>query len=260
MLTPAVPAAAVPAAPDFTLAGYRDLVARLLARGYRSVGFDQADPAACHLVLRHDLDMSIQAARRVADVEAALGVTATYFVLVRSDIYNPGAPANQADLAAIAALGHEIGLHFDAAPHADDDAALAAAADQDCALLAMLTGQPVRTISFHRPARRLQGRPGRLAGRSHAYEPRFFHAMGYCSDSRGGWHYGHPLDHPAIAAGRALQLLTHPIWWQADARYDGPVATLDRFRQDRDRVLATVLADHCQPYRDAGRAAAMPVG
>lgn len=73
-------------------------------------------------------------------------------------------------------------------------------------------------LSFHRPARAWIDNPAELAGMAHTYQPRFFSDIGYCSDSRGGWHHGPPLDHDAVKAGRALQLLTHPIWWVAEGR------------------------------------------
>ncbi|MBT3172708.1 MAG: hypothetical protein HN333_14900, partial [Rhodospirillaceae bacterium] len=76
-----------------------------------------------------------------------------------------------------------------------------------------MLGRSVPMISFHRPAPALQGREGRIAGRMHAYEPRFFREIGYCSDSRGAWRHGHPLDHAAVVKGKALQLLIHPLWW-----------------------------------------------
>ena len=76
----------------------------------------------------------------------------------------------------------------------------------------------------------------------------FFSAIGYCSDSRGAWHHGHPLAHQAVAQSRALQLLTHPIWWPSTVS-PGPLPTLDRFVSERDTLLRTELAANCEPYR-----------
>lgn len=235
---------------DFTQAGYEALLRELLDRGYEARGYEEADPASKHLVLRHDLDMSLQAAEPIAEIEAALGATAHYFVLLRTEMYNPFSAAARASLERILAAGHEIGLHLDASLYDNDPAALEEAAETECAALEAAAGAPVRVISFHRPAKALLGHDRPLAGRRHAYEPRFFDAMGYCSDSRGVWHHGHPLDHPAVAAGRALQLLTHPIWWPAQAA-DGPVAKLDQFAAARDQVLRRELAANCEPYREA---------
>jgi hypothetical protein len=243
---------------DFTSAGYAALLAALRARGYEVRGYDDAEPARRHLVLRHDLDMSLEAALPIAALEAEAGVCATYFVLLRSEMYNVQSAASARALAAIAGEGHAIGLHFDASLYPDDDRALESAADAECAVLEQVLGRPVAMISFHRPAPRLRGRAGRLAGRRHAYEARFFAEMGYCSDSRGAWHFGAPLEHPAVAAGRALQLLTHPIWWQ-----DGAGATvqerLDRFAHGRYQLLRAELGRHCDAY-DPTRPPLVPAG
>ena len=240
-------------AADFTREGYRALVAGLLERGYSTVDYSAVVPDERHLVLRHDLDMSIDAAVTIAEIEAELGAVAYYFVLLRTEMYNPWSDQGRRQLDGIAGLGHKIGLHLDASLYSDDVAALDHAATEECAALTALTGRPVEMISFHRPSRALLGRPDDIAGRSHSYQPGYFHDIGYCSDSRGAWHHGHPLNHAAIGEGRALQLLTHPIWWDRDTAVD-PVAALDGFRARRDTVLMQALVDNCEPYRAARRA------
>lgn len=231
----------------FTLDGYDRLLHELLARDYLVRDFHDADPAARHLILRHDIDMSVDAARIMAEREAELGVRAVYFVLLRSELYNAWSEAAAAGLDAIAAAGHEIGLHFDASLYGEEADALDQAAAAECAVLETINGEPVRTISFHRPAPALQARAGAIAGRRHAYEPRFFTEMGYCSDSRGGWHHGAPLDNPAVANGTALQLLTHPVWWVGDAT--PPEDRLTSVLDGRLRALDQAMADNCTVHR-----------
>jgi len=235
----------------FGLAAYRALLGAFRDRGYAVRGFADAAPAQRHLILRHDIDYSLDAALPMAEMEAELGFHAAYFVLVRSAFYNPAAPDGARVLARLAALGHEIGLHFDAALYENDGGALDAAAARECALLEHMTGTPVATISFHRPAPALLGRSGALGGRRHAYEPRFFTEMGYCSDSGGAWHRGAPLDHPAVADGRALQLLTHPIWWQDPPTE--PAKRLARFLADHACRLDRELAAHSAVHADTKR-------
>ena len=157
-------------------------------------------------------------------------------------------PAAVAAMQRLSSLGHRIGLHFDAAAHAVG--AIDRAVEGECAVLESLTGRPVTMVSFHRPAPELLGHAAPLGGRAHAYQPRFFSDMGYCSDSRGRWGHGHPLEHPAVAEGRALQLLTHPIWWTREVG-EGVVPRLDRFVGERTEVLRTELAANCEPYRQA---------
>lgn len=233
---------------DFTPAAYRALLAALLERGYEIRDYADADPGKRHLILRHDIDMSLEAALPIAEIEKGLGLKAHYFVLLRTEMYNLFSEAARRVLRQLRELGHEIGLHLDASLYASDPAALQQAAAEECVALEAATGAPVRTISFHRPLKALLGYAEALAGRPHAYQPRFFTQMGYCSDSRGAWHHGHPLDHAAVREGRALQLLTHPIWWTQES---GIVAKLDRFLRERAALLNEELARNCDPFHAA---------
>jgi hypothetical protein len=227
---------------EFSPAGYVALLDALQERGYALRGFTDADPAARHLVLRHDVDFSLAAALAMAEAESAREITATYFILLRTEFYNPLSGEGLKALERIAAL-HTVGLHFDAALYADDAKALDAAAARECDLLGQVIGRRVDLVSYHRPGAVRAGEAEQLGGRINVYAPRFVKEMGYCSDSRGGWHHGHPLEHAAIRAGRALHLLVHPFWWQAPPL--PPEERLRRFLAERGAFLDRELARHC---------------
>lgn len=229
---------------DFSPGSYRALLEDFRSRSYEVRGFADAEPSQRHLILRHDLDITPEAALPLAQIEAKLGMRASYFVLVRGELYNAFAKPQAQAIATLKTLGHEIGLHLDASLYADNDAAIAAGAAAECVALETLAGITVHTISFHRPVARLVGRTGLIAGRRNTYEARFVTEMGYCSDSAGGWHRGRPLDHPVIGAGRALQLLTHPIWWRGTP----PQAALDAHLADEVTRLDTALAANCKVH------------
>ncbi len=233
---------------EFSIPGYRSLLVEFEERGYRSVSFFDVDVGQRHLLLRHDIDMSIPAALEIARLETCLGCQASYFVLLGSELYNVLAPDSIRGLRELLALGHEVGLHFDATAYEGAEADLEAAAERECDILEQSLGVQVRMISFHRPAERFLGMAERIAGRLHSYMPRFFSEIGYCSDSRGAWRSGKPLEHPAVRGGRALQLLTHPIWWVS--RGTTPVAKLNGFLNDRLDRLKRELGSNCEPYRD----------
>ena len=221
--------------PPFTLDGYRATVAGLLDRGYMLRSFRDPEPDRRHLILRHDIDQSIQLARRLGELEAGYGWTATYFVLMRTEMYNPWSDAATADLRALVRLGHDVGLHLDSRLYRDADA-LEAGAQTECAALETILDAPVTALSFHRPPKEKLGGGLRLGGRLNAYADRFVAEMGYCSDSRGEWRFGHPWDHPAVAEGRALQLLTHPVWWVGETA-SAPVRRLDDALRQRISAL-----------------------
>ena len=230
---------------DFTIQEHRRLLTDLRSRGYSARSYSAVDPASPHLVIRHDVDMSTRAARILAESEAADDWSAHYFFLTRTEFYNLRAKTHNDDLKAIIRLGHKVGLHFDAAhcmPEKYD-----AEADADCRFLEDLTGFPVDIISFHRPAAHLLDLDKAIAGRSHTYMPRYYSQIGYCSDSQGAWRFGLPKDNAAVLAGRALQLLTHAIWWVMPGT--SPAAKLDHFLREMTGNLDRTLADNCIPWR-----------
>ena len=62
---------------DFSLQHYRDLLEAARAGGYRFEAFDH-DPVPGDLFLRHDVDLSLEAAVTLAELEAEAGARATY--------------------------------------------------------------------------------------------------------------------------------------------------------------------------------------
>lgn len=63
------------------------------------------------LVLRHDMDLLPARALQIGQLEADLGVRATYFVRLHANEYNALSHENLRILRQLAELGHEIGLH-----------------------------------------------------------------------------------------------------------------------------------------------------
>lgn len=232
----------------FSTAAYARLIQDLRGRGYTLADYTTAQPDKPHLILRHDVDVCVERALALAEFEASMDVASTYFFLLRTPLYNLMDDIDS--VKHIAALGHDIGLHFDASlyPPAEYQMAIA----HECEALEIMLGQPIEMVSFHRPAKELLGYPKLLAGRMHAYLPRFFSQMGYSTDSRGGWYRGHPLE---IAQGKALQLVTHPVWWIAEET-DTAVDKLKRLVAGRDRAYREALAANITPYQEVLHATA----
>ena len=73
----------------FTLGHYRELLHAARSGGYRFAHFDEP-PRRGDLLLRHDVDLSLDAAVQMAELEAEEGVSATYFLMTESVFYNLG--------------------------------------------------------------------------------------------------------------------------------------------------------------------------
>ncbi len=238
-----------PPSREFSLEGYRQLLHQFKDRSYRFIGFHELSPSGPEVILRHDIDLSLEHAVAMAELEAEESVQASYYLLVGSEFYNILSPLSRLAVNRLVELGHEVGLHFDASVCGNQSDEIEALAKFECSLLEELTGQPVRSIAFHRPAKLFQGNPDNLAGCLHSYQPRFFSEIDYCADSAGSWRYGHPVDRDSVKQGKAIQLVTHPIWWNFGPAID-TIEKVENFRQTRDEFLKGELGRNLTPYAE----------
>jgi hypothetical protein len=243
-----------PSATDFTNSSYRSMLGALRTAGHDFVSFSEAEAlleqGARFVLLRHDVDLELESALAMAELEAAEGIAATYFFMVRTEHYNVFSTDGSACVERILALGHFLGLHFDAAayPHDAPVPFLTEACAREANLLEAWFGRPVVAVSYHRPNQQiLQGNPALSAPRPHSYMPLFTGEIQYLSDSQGRWGRGHPLKSAAFAAGKPLHLLIHPVWWQE--RPTAPFERIQRVVDRRHSKLQTSIAANCKVYR-----------
>jgi hypothetical protein len=226
---------------------YRALLSAFLDRDYKFCSFADLNSRTGQIILRHDVDMSLSAALDIAKIEAEMGISAHYFVLLRTEFYNVMSPTDWKRLKAIQDLGHDIGLHFDASLYLQDNAVMDMVAGIECDILEQILQRRVTSISFHRPVKSLQGLDRPLAGRLHTYQPRFFSDISYASDSQGMFRFGHPLDSESFRSGLSIQLLTHPIWWAQENTIE-KMSLIDKFLDARFDLLRSEAAANCIPY------------
>jgi hypothetical protein len=237
--------------PPFTRNGYRRLIQRLLDAGYEPATFDTVRAACRDLIVRHDVDVSLEAAVSIAELESEMGIRASYFVMVSNSYYNIYSHDARRLIARLSELQHHIGLHFDPAVYSSGDSLgdYNAAVAHEFGLLAAIVGDPIDIISFHNPPPVLVNRERPVGGLPHTYEPRFFKDLAYVADSGGEWRYGGPFERPAFRDGTAIHLLTHPIWWDNDEPTAGPEVTLEQFVNGHRHRLEANLSRGFKAYR-----------
>jgi hypothetical protein len=176
---------------DFSFEHYAEVLEAAKQGGYRWAGFDRP-PEDGDLILRHDVDLSLEAALEMAEVEAAAGAWSTWFLMTRSIFYNLASPDGEAAIARLRSLGHRI-AHHARWPHVDLDERFD------------------RVIAWHNPEPEYMQLP--VEGATNAMAPPFFDRDHYRSDSNQHWRGVCP--HDALARGEPswLQLLTHPVIW-----------------------------------------------
>lgn len=204
---------------EFTYASYQALLALLRERGYTFRNYRTYADAACCVILRHDIDFSLEQAVRLAELEADAGVRATYFVLLRTDFYNPASRRGVAALRRIRSLGHETGLHFDEKAYAPElsPEELVQAIVRECGVLSALLETPVSTVSMHRPSKATLEADYRIPGVVNSYGKTFFREFKYLSDSRQRWREP-VLDIVRSGAYNRLHILTHAFWYHEEEK------------------------------------------
>ena len=175
----------------FTLEHYRELLRAARAGGYRFAFFDGA-PEHGDLILRHDVDLSLEAALAVAEVEASEGATATYFLMTRSVFYNLASSEGEHTIDRLRELGHRV-AHHAVWPHVD------------------LDGRFDPVVAWHNPDPEFM--QAEIDGAVNVMRPPFFDPARYRSDSNQRWRHGCPHDELARGTFDWLQLLTHPEIW-----------------------------------------------
>lgn len=200
---------------EFSLAGYQHLLSHLADSRYTAVTFKELPQAAAagSCVLRHDVDGSLVMACTLAELEAERGVRSTYFVMLRSPLYNVLSRQGQADLRRLTSFGHDIGLHFDSRD-GDPGEPIEERIVRDATAFSELAGVAVTAFSFHQPTAELVA--GRVTARglvnAYTLDELGYH---YAADSNRNWRGQNVAE--LIRQRRALQLLLHPMWWVCDA-------------------------------------------
>lgn len=176
----------------FHLAHYAEILEAAASGGYAFAHFEGA-PMEGTVLLRHDVDLSLDAAVRMAEIEHDASATATYFLMTESVFYNLDSSEGVAAIARLHELGHRVALHA-VYPNAPADDRFG----------------PV--VAWHNPDPDYMRSP--LAdGRINVMQAPWFDPATYRSDSNQHWRSGCPHADLRDGAFPWLQLLTHPEIW-----------------------------------------------
>ena len=197
----------------FDMEHYRELLDAAKAGGYEWASFDR-HPRAGDLFLRHDVDLSLEAALEMARLEHDLGVRATYFLMTESTFYNLRSHVGLYAQRQLRQWGHAVGLHA-VWPRAELDRRF----DQ--------------VIAWHNPDPEYMSAP--VEGAVNVMTAPWFDPAHYRSDSNAHWRHGCPHDELARGEFEWLQLLIHPEIWAYEGATMGETmrAFLDADREAR---------------------------
>ena len=201
---------------------YSSLLALARQAQCKFIGFqDSPDASARNIYLRHDVDYSLDMALELAQVNASHGVRGTFFVLLRSQIYNALSQWSLDRICRINDFGQHVAFHyaFLSGIPVDDDR-LAALVTEDFEILRSQIPDMQPVFSWHNPDPVFLRQRGGLVvpGMVNVYSEPFTRSIPYCSDSNLRYtpsEFEHILkqeDHHVV------QLLLHPFNWMAGGK------------------------------------------
>ncbi|HET7116019.1 MAG TPA: hypothetical protein VFI29_05990 [Hanamia sp.] len=230
---------------DFTLTGYETILTEALKSNYSFLDFknlnDEIFNKICYL--RHDIDADVSAAYKMAEVESKLGIKATYFLMLRSPVYNLFSRANQRLVENILGLKHNIGLHFDENFSCQYDTPLQDLIEKELKMLEINFGNKITIVSFHQPSTRVLTNNIKLSNVVHTYDQELFKGIHYVSDSNKNWRSVHPYHIFRKSMHNKLQLLIHPMWWvqtkNINTRRVWKKTLINNFEQTQKQLVET---------------------
>ena len=199
---------------SFTYAYYIAIL-KHLKKNYTITSFNHLNHTSQpYVILRHDIDASLDYALDMARLENSLGISSTYFILFSHKLYNVFEKESYNKLLKISNLGHEIGLHYDLSVYDAYDINYNNCLDVEIQLLKHLIKKEIRSISIHNPTITNKQDPFRLSDKYlNAYDNKFFDL--YVSDSCRSW-YINDIENLFSSKYDRIQLVIHPFLWKAD--------------------------------------------
>ena len=203
--------------PSFTYEQYQNILRSALENGYEFIGFQalqgcrQRGQKVC--LLRHDCDNDLTAAARMARIEEEMGVRSTYFVMLRSPLYNLISIPNTKLVREIIQRGHWIGLHFDEFFYRDTvPEQITDYVERERTALSYEFNVAVDVVSFHQPSKKILNNQIKL-NCINTYDLKHMGRVFYLSDSNMTWKKGCPSKVFMSKKFPRVQLLLHPEWW-----------------------------------------------
>lgn len=199
---------------DFTFERYKEFLLRA-KENYDFVFFNNYSQCKKYIVLRHDVDYSVESALAMAEIENEINIKSTFLFYLRCSFYNMLEPGEIDKIKQIQSLGHNIGIHFDVNSYEIKNAIdLERALNFEKEIFSKFIDGNLDTFSFHNPTL-IAGNEfdsEEYAGLINTYSKKW-KSKKYCSDSNGYWRYERLFDLVLSNQYSEIQVLVHPGHW-----------------------------------------------
>lgn len=227
----------------FTYGAYRELLNLLKFSNYNIVSYDDCDNYEKCVILRHDVDNSLEKALELAKIEYEENVTSTYFIMIASPFYNIATKRATEIIKEIYNMGHTVGLHFDEVKYCESED-IVKMIKKEAKVMEMILDIPISCVSMHRPSQDTLEANYIIENMINSYSKKFFREYKYLSDSRRNWRED-ILKIIKSGEYNRFHILTHAFWYEKEEI--SIESSLKKFIQDG---LKQRYINECDNIRD----------
>ena len=205
----------------FSYSDYKKII-KIIKEVGTGCGYKKALTRENFIIMRHDVEYSVNRAYELSKVEESMDFYSTYFFQWTNNSYNILSKKNMDMIRDMRERGHTIGLHF-ALSGLTDMQVIREKIQLEVRVLSEMLGFPIDVFSIHRPSKDVLRENIKFDYIINAYQDDFFTfveeitpdkvlPVKYLSDANHIWRYGYP-SWENITASPKVQILTHPFAW-----------------------------------------------
>lgn len=193
------------------------------------------------LILRHDVDLSLESALEIAKIEKRLEIQSTFFILFHSEFYNLFNVTSSNIIKKILHMGHKLGLHYNTSFIIQNDLDPTETINNEIKLMEQHFNTRITAIAMHNPVINKKISMKLPNGIINADSDEFKINRKYLSDSVQNWREGCFCHH--IRKHDSMLILIHPIWWTTDnKKWDEIMKSLiNGYLDNRKKQLQSML-------------------
>lgn len=240
----------------FSYEDYRKIM-KIIQKSGKMENFYTARGKSQYVIMRHDVEFSVDRAYRLAKLEFDEGFLSTFFFQFRNNAYNLLSKKNLDLVNKIHEMGHYIGLHYHACG-ADSLEQVKAEIIEQMKMMNQIFNFKIDIFSIHRPSKELLKANIKLDQLINAYQDDYFTfvedmeqqvpKVRYLSDARHRWNYGLYPDEQTINEKNKVQILTHPYSWNEQS-YNN----LENFAaliQEKKKEYIETIDSECKHFKE----------
>lgn len=240
----------------FSYEDYREII-RIIQRSGKSENFYTAAGKSQYVIMRHDVEFSVDRAYRLAKVEADEGFCSTFLFQLKNNGYNLFSEKNFELVNKIHDMGHDIGFHYHVS-RATELEQIKSEIIEQIKIMNQIFKFKIDIFSIHRPSKELLKADIKLAHLINAYQDEYFTfiedmeqespVVKYLSDAKHKWNYGLYPDSQTINGNDKVQVLTHPYSWNEQS-----YSNLENFTtliKEKKEEYITTIDSECKHFKE----------